>query len=117
MRFLIDHDVDAAVGTMLRRRRHECWSASEVGLAAAADDLLTVWAYDQDAAVVSTDKEFGRRRMKNAIGHHVWLRCKDWEADAVLEACLDVVVVRLEARSDLTIRVSIDGLSDSSAWS
>jgi predicted nuclease of predicted toxin-antitoxin system len=65
LRFLIDHDVDAAVGTMLRRRRHECWSASEVGLAAAADDLLTVWAYDHDAAVVSTDKEFGRRRMKN----------------------------------------------------
>jgi predicted nuclease of predicted toxin-antitoxin system len=65
LRFLIDHDVDAAVGTMLRRRRHECWSASEVGLAAAADDLLTVWAYDHDAAVVSTDKKFGRRRMKN----------------------------------------------------
>jgi hypothetical protein len=67
--------------------------------------------------VDSTDREFGRRRMKNAIGHHVWLRCLDWEADAVLSAHLAQVVSRIEARSDLTIRVSADGLTDSSAWS
>jgi uncharacterized Fe-S cluster-containing radical SAM superfamily protein len=55
--------------------------------------------------------------MQNAIGHHVWLRCLDWEADGVLEAHLAGVVRRLGARSDLTIRVSVDGLTDSSAWS
>lgn len=67
--------------------------------------------------MVSTDREFSRRRMKNAIGHHVWLRCLDWEADAVLEAHLAEVVDRLQARSDLTIRVSVDSLTDSLAWS
>lgn len=117
MRFLLDHDVDAAVGQMLRRNGHECLTASQVGLAAATDDTLTVWASEHSAVVVSTDREFSRRRMKNAIGHHVWLRCLDWEADAVLEAHLAEVVSRLEARSDLTIRVSVDALSDSSAWS
>ena len=116
MRFLIDHDVDAAVGTMLRRRRHECWSASEVGLAAAADDLLTVWAYDHDAAVVSTDKEFGRRRMKNAIGHHVWLRCRDWEARDLLASRLDEVLKRLESRPDLTIQISAAGIAEAAGW-
>ena len=117
MRFLLDHDVDTAVGRMLRRHGHECLTASQIGLAAATDDALTVWASGHGAVLVSTDREFGRRRMKNAIGHHVWLRCLDWEADAVLEAHLADVVSRLEARSDLAIRVSVDGLTDSSAWS
>jgi predicted nuclease of predicted toxin-antitoxin system len=117
VRFLLDHDVDAAVSRMLRRHGHECLTASQVGLAAATDDALTVWACEHEAVLVSTDREFSQRRVRNAIGHHMWLRCKDWEADAVLEACLDVVVARLEARSDLTIRVSVSGLSDSSAWS
>jgi len=102
---------------MLRRNGHECLTASQVGLAAATDDALTVWASEHEAVVVSTDREFSRRRMKNAIGHHVWLRCLDWEANAVLEAHLAEVVDPLEARSDLTIRVSVDGLTDSSAWS
>jgi len=117
VRFLLDNDVDAAVGRMLRRRRQECLTASQLGLATATDDALTVWASEHGAVVVSTDVEFSRRRMRNAIGHHVWLRCKDWEAEAVLEARLAEVVSRLAARSDLTIRVSADGLTDSSAWS
>jgi predicted nuclease of predicted toxin-antitoxin system len=117
VRFLLDHDVDAAVGWMLRRHGHECLTASQVGLAAATDDALTVWACEHRAVVVSTDREFGRRRMQNAIGNHVWLRCPDWEAAAVLEAHLVEVVTRIEARSDLTVRVSVDALTDSSAWS
>jgi predicted nuclease of predicted toxin-antitoxin system len=117
VRFLLDHDVDAAVGRMLRRHGHECLTASQVGLATATDDALMVWACEHRAVVVSTDREFSRWRMKNAIGHHVWLRCLDWEADAVPGAPLADVASRLEARSDLTIRVSADGLTDSSAWS
>jgi hypothetical protein len=66
---------------------------------------------------IGTDREFSRRRMQNAIGHHVWLRCPDWEAAAVLEAHLVEVVTRIDARSDLTVLVSVDGMTDSSAWS
>jgi predicted nuclease of predicted toxin-antitoxin system len=117
VRFLLDHDVDAAVGRMLRRHGHECLTASQVGLAAATDDALTVWASKHEAVVVSTDREFSRRRMQNAIGHHIWLRCPDWEAAAVLEAHLVEVITRIDARSDLTVRVSADALTDSSAWS
>jgi predicted nuclease of predicted toxin-antitoxin system len=78
-----DRPVDAAVGRMLRRNGHESLTAGQVGLAAATDDALTVWASEHRAVVVSTDREFSRRRIKNAIGHHVWLRCLDWEASAV----------------------------------
>jgi predicted nuclease of predicted toxin-antitoxin system len=116
VRFLLDHDVDAAVGRMLRQRHHECWTAGAVGLATASDDALTVWASGHGAVVVSTDREFGQRRTRNAIGLHVWLHCADWEASTVLSAQLDEVVARLEARTDLTVRVSKESVSDSSDW-
>ena len=116
MRFLLDHDVDAAVGRMLRQRGHQCWTAGQAGLARAKDDELTVWAAEHQAVVVSTDGEFSQRRMQNAIGWHVWLRCSDWEAGQVLSAHLDEVLTLLEARNDLTVRVSKEGLTDSSRW-
>jgi hypothetical protein len=66
------------------QRGHQCWTAGAVGLATARDDALTVWATSHRAALVSTDREFGQRRMRNAVGHHLWLRCLDWEARDVL---------------------------------
>ena len=35
VRFLLDHDVDAAVGRMLRQYGHQCWTAGSAGLARA----------------------------------------------------------------------------------
>jgi predicted nuclease of predicted toxin-antitoxin system len=117
VRFLLDHDLDVAVGRMLRQRRHQCWTAGEVGLAFARDDALTVWASEHGAALISTDREFGQRRMRNAIGRHIWLRCLDWEAGEVLAECLDDLVGRLEAQADVTVRVSKDALNFSLEWS
>jgi len=85
---------------MLRHRGHECWTAGSAGLARAKDDELTVWAVEHQAVLVSTDTEFSQRRMRNSIGHHVWLRCNDWEASEVLANQLDNVLNLLEARSD-----------------
>jgi predicted nuclease of predicted toxin-antitoxin system len=101
---------------MLRQRGHQCWTAGSAGLARAKDDELTVWAAEHHAVVVSTDREFSQRRMQNAIGWHVWLRCKDWEAGEVLAAHLDELLTLLAARKDLTVRVSKEGLSASSRW-
>jgi predicted nuclease of predicted toxin-antitoxin system len=101
---------------MLRQRSHHCWTAGSAGLARARDDELTVWAEEHHAVVVSTDSEFSQRRMQNAVGQHIWLRCSDWEASEVLADHLDEVVALLKARSDLTVRVSKEGLSDSSKW-
>jgi predicted nuclease of predicted toxin-antitoxin system len=116
VRFLLDHDVDAAVGQMLLRQGHDCWTAGSAGLARARDDELTVWAAEHQAVLVSTDGEFGQRRLHNAIGQRLWLRCSDWEASEVLADHLDEVLTLLEARSDLTVRVSKEGFSDSSKW-
>ncbi len=81
---------------------------------AQRDDELTVWAAGHQAVLVSTDAEFGQRRMRNEIGRHVWLRCSDWEASEVLAGQLAEVLTLFGARSDLTVRVSKQGLSDSS---
>ena len=116
MRFLIDQDVDAAVARMLRRHNHDAWTADAVGLAAAADDDLSVWASAHQASVVSTDVEFGQRRMRNAIGGHIWLACRDWEASDLLSKRLDDVVPLLTARVDVTVRISVSGISNSSDW-
>ena len=53
MRFFLDHDVDSAVGAMLRRHGHECWTAAEAALAGAKDDALSVYADDQGAVLVT----------------------------------------------------------------
>lgn len=54
--------------------------------------------------------------MKNAIGHHVWLRCRDWEACDLLDSRLDEVLKRLESRADLTVQVSEAGITQSASW-
>jgi hypothetical protein len=46
----------------------------------------------------------------------VWLRCSDWGASEVLADHLNEVLTLLQARSDLTVRVSKESLSDSSKW-
>lgn len=102
---------------MLRHRGHECWAAGSAGLARARDDELTVWAAEHQAVIIITDGEFGQRRMQNAIGRHVWLRCNDWEASEVLADHLNDVLTLLQARSDLTVGVSEESLTDSSKWS
>ena len=101
---------------MLRHRGHECWAAGSAGLARARDDELTVWAAEHQAVIIITDGEFGQRRMQNAIGRHVWLRCSDWEASEVLANHLNDVLTLLQARSELTVRVSKESLTDSSKW-
>jgi predicted nuclease of predicted toxin-antitoxin system len=85
-------------------------------LARAKDDELTVWAAEHQAVIISTDGEFGQRRMQNAIGRHVWLRCSDWEASEVLADHLHEVLTLLQARGYLTVGVSKESLSDSSKW-
>ena len=99
---------------MLRHRGHQCRAAGSAGLARARDDELTVWAADHQTVITSTDGESGQRRMQNAIGRHVRLRCSDWEGSEVLADHLNDVLTLPQARSDLTVRVPRESLSDPS---
>jgi len=105
LRFFLDHNVPVSVRVMLVRLGHQCWTASEAGLATEGqDDTLSVYADSRHAALVTFDKEFSRRRLKNPIGRHVWLRCSVLNAATIFESHLDEVVGLLH-REHVTIEI------------
>lgn len=116
MRFVCDHDVDAAVAATLRRLGHEAWTAANAGLSAAGDDELTVYADNRSAALLTHDVEFSRRRERNVVGKHVWLRCSEMEAAQLVEERLDELITALSIQKDVWVRLSADGLTLSFAW-
>ena len=116
MRFVLDHDVDIAVGEMLRRHHHECWAAANAGLQQDRDDDLTVYASDKRAVLVTHDREFSERRRRNAIGHHLWLDINEWEAADILQARLGDVCAFFEHVDDLTLRLTRAGLYSAHQW-
>lgn len=115
--FLLDNNVDVAVGQMLRRHRHRVHTASELGAKDAADDELTVIATNHGGWVVVThDREFSRRRQRLSMGRHLHLRCDEWRAVDLLEARLSGVVGILRHLDHVTLQVSEDGMSMQSNW-
>ena len=116
MRFFLDHDVPASVGRMLRGAGHDCWTAAQAGLAAEGeDDKLSVYAAAQGAVLITLDREFSRRRLRNPIGWHIWLRCLEPEAAVVLSGSLAEVLALLH-RANVTITVSMAHVSAESRW-
>jgi predicted nuclease of predicted toxin-antitoxin system len=110
VRFFLDHNVPVSVRRMLLEQGHECWTASEAGLATEGrDDNLSVYADSKRAALVTFDREFSGRRRDNPIGRHVWLRCTPPAAAAVLRDHLHEVLELLH-REHVTIEVNDRGV-------
>jgi predicted nuclease of predicted toxin-antitoxin system len=108
MRFLLDNDVDVVVARMLRRHGHTCWVAAQAGLADVPDDLIAIYAEKLDAALVSHDRRFAKRRMRNTRGQHVWMACLQVDAIEVLERHLDEVVKQLTLMPWVVLEVSAE---------
>jgi hypothetical protein len=70
-----------------------------------------VYADDRGAVLITHDREFTRRRMKNTIGRHVRLDCEQPDAMAVIGAHLDALVAALERVHDVVIVVSAAGVA------
>jgi hypothetical protein len=106
VRFVLDNDVDARVGRVLRQAGHECWP-STAGLSASADDdVVAVYADDRHAALITHDREFTLRRMKNTIGCHVRLDCEQPDGPEVIAARLYDLIAMLEGAQDAVLIVS-----------
>ena len=108
MRFVCDRDVDAWVAVTLRRLGHDAWTAGQAGLSRAGDDELAVYADDREAVLISHDKEFSKRRRRNAVGKHVFLRCSEWDAAELLVQHLDDLLPVLGRNRDVWVRLSWD---------
>jgi hypothetical protein len=66
--------------------------------------------------LVTHDTEFSRRRRKNVVGHHVWLRCLEWDAAALLLSYLPDIAPLISAHDDLFIVVSAGKVEYSRRW-
>lgn len=110
LRFLLDNDVAVTVRRVLLAAGHECWTAAEANLYDATDDALAVYAADRRAALISHDADFARRRRRNTIGQHIWLRCTEPHAPAVLTQHLPEVVGVLGRMPDVVIEVRPESL-------
>ena len=80
------------------------------------DDEHTVFAMNRGAVVISCDAEFSRRRRRNAIGKHVYLRCPKPEAAEILGRHLPVVLAALESAANVTVTVTRDNVSAAYGW-
>jgi predicted nuclease of predicted toxin-antitoxin system len=105
LRFVIDHNVAATVRAVLTQAGHDCWSAADARLHDAPDDALAAYAADRNAALVSHDIDFARRRRRNTAGQHVWLRCPEPDAAAVVGKHLLDLVDILARMPDVVVEV------------
>lgn len=108
MLFVLDNDIDIAVGRVLRRAGHQCITVASAGMADADDDEVAVFADDHHGVLITHDREFSSRRRRNVFGKHVKLACVDWEAADVLALHLDNVLELLGSRDAVYMRVSKD---------
>jgi predicted nuclease of predicted toxin-antitoxin system len=106
LRFFLDNDVALAVRRVLSDAGHECWAASEAGLTRADDDSIAVYAANRQAAVVSHDTAFAKRRQRNTIGWHIWLHCSHVDAADVVRRQLPQIEGALAGRSDIVVEVT-----------
>jgi predicted nuclease of predicted toxin-antitoxin system len=110
-RFVLDHDVDIAVGRLLRKRGHQCWSVASAGLAAAEDLGIAAYAARRGAVLISHDQAFAERRMRHTTGQHVWLHCRQIVAVELLDRYLSEVEMVLRHMQDVVIEVTIAGVT------
>ena len=61
------------------------------------------------AVLITHDREFTRRRMRNTIGRHVRLDCEQPDAIAVIGTHLDELVAALKHAHDVVVVVSAAG--------
>jgi uncharacterized protein with PIN domain len=110
MFFILDHDVAADVGRVIRHARHTCEMVGAAGLARADDDDVSVFADNHHATLLTHDQELITRRRRNTFGRHVHLDCREWEAATLVQAHLDELVTMVASRDAIVVKLSQTGL-------
>lgn len=110
MRFVLDHNVDEAVGREIRKRKHDCWRAPEHLAQDGRDDEISIYAVEKDAVVISHDGEFAARRRAHPIGIHVRLKCSEPDAVEVVRLHFADVIEAISYLGIGVINVSWNGV-------
>lgn len=74
MRFLVDAQLPPGLARWLSDRGHTCDHVNEIGLGAAADDDIEVWAREAQAVIWTKDADFADRTRRGPGLQVVWLR-------------------------------------------
>jgi hypothetical protein len=111
LRFLLDNDVAVAVRRVLIDAGHECWTAAEANSTTRRTTPSPSTPRIATRPWSLTTPSSARRRRQNTIGRHVWLRCTEPRAAAVLNQHLAEVVGVLGRMSDVVIEVRPDSLA------
>lgn len=106
MRFVIDENVDADCGRVLRDKDHDAWLVSEAGRSSGNDTDQLIYTQRRDAVFVTHDNELYNSRSKMPIGRLIRLRCPEWEAPELLDDSIDDVALILERHQDLFVTLS-----------
>jgi hypothetical protein len=61
-------------------------------------------------------KHQAKRRRRNVVGQHVWLRCVEMDAAGLVAQRLPEIVKLLEHHDDVWVRLSLDGVDLSFSW-
>ena len=59
--------------------------------------------------VVTHDREFSQRRIRNTFGKHVSLRCEQPDAAALVARVMDGLIEALDQHADVIVTVSMEG--------
>lgn len=116
MRFVLDEDVDARVVGVLVGKGHEAWTIPDATLSASDDETVAIYGHTKNAVVVTHDREFSRWRRSNCIGKHLFLRCDEPDARALLEREIDILVPILERYDDAFCELSKSGFEFQFTW-
>lgn len=114
MRFLVDECTGPAVARWLRSQSHDVFSAFESARGASDTELL-IQAAAEDRILVTNDRDFGDRIVRDGFPHAgvILLRLRDERPNqkiAALQPVLDQYLNRISGRfvvvTDGTIRVT-----------
>lgn len=118
MRFYLDNDTDYECARRLRAKGHDCWSASEAGLAEAADTDQMIYACDMGATLITHDQGFAGAQRERGFGRLILLNCVQPDGPDLIEAAIDEILPTLRAREFVVVEVRPASiLTHHSGWS
>ena len=111
MRFVLDEDCDVGLVRIFAKAHHQCWSIRDAGLTRAGDDEVAVYADDKGAVLISHDQELFDRRRERDFGHHIYLKCLEYDARKVVRVHLDEIVRLLDGTQTRILKVTTSSVT------
>jgi predicted nuclease of predicted toxin-antitoxin system len=102
VRFVLDEDVDAGVRRPLMDAGHDAWTIPAAALAGADDDVVSVYADEKGAVLITHDRQLADRR-RHCFVSVIELRCNEPDAPDIVRHHLSAVIAMLTRQNDKVV--------------